>query len=160
MEASVWKHAFNWLLKPCPYGPLRRSHCRYLTGLPGWQGGSFHTPTLPLAKLQDLRYGENPQQQAALRHHVPAAGLAAAGLLQGKELSYNNLNDLNAAWELVSEFSEPAAVAVKLHQSLRVGIASSLAGAHRLAHDADPVSIFGVFWLLTARWTRRPPRNG
>ena len=117
----------------------------YLTGLPGWQGGIFPpTLTLPLTKVQDLRYGENPQQQAAFYASTfPRQGLAAAELLQGKELSYNNLNDLNAAWELVSEFSEPAAVAVKHTNPCGVGTASTLAEAYRLAYDADPVSIFG-----------------
>ncbi len=117
----------------------------YLSGLPGWQGGTFpHTLTLPLTKVQDLRYGENPQQEAAFyASTLPRQGLAAAELLQGKELSFNNLNDVNAAWELVSEFSEPAAVAVKHTNPCGVGTASALAEAYRLAHDADPVSIFG-----------------
>ncbi|MDZ4132181.1 MAG: bifunctional phosphoribosylaminoimidazolecarboxamide formyltransferase/IMP cyclohydrolase, partial [Dethiobacteria bacterium] len=65
-------------------------------------------------KVQNLRYGENPQQEAAFYAAAgKPAGLAAAQQLQGKELSFNNLNDLNAAWELVSEFNNPTAVAVK-----------------------------------------------
>ncbi|MDW7739547.1 MAG: bifunctional phosphoribosylaminoimidazolecarboxamide formyltransferase/IMP cyclohydrolase [Bacillota bacterium] len=95
-------------------------------------------------KVQDLRYGENPQQEAAFYAASGVIkGLAAAEQLQGKELSFNNLNDLNAAWELVLEFEEPTAVAVKHANPCGVGSAVSIAEAYRLAHDADPVSIFG-----------------
>ena len=74
------------------------------------------TLVLPFTKVQDLRYGENPRQQAAFyREPQAAAGtIAYAEQLQGKELSFNNLNDLNAAWEMVQEFEEPAAVALSM----------------------------------------------
>lgn len=95
-------------------------------------------------KVQNLRYGENPQQVAAFYAEAgKPAGLAAAEQLQGKELSFNNLNDLNAAWELVSEFNNPTAVAVKHANPCGVGSASTLEEAYRLAYEADPVSIFG-----------------
>ncbi len=95
-------------------------------------------------KVQNLRYGENPQQQAAFYATAgKPAGLAAAEQLQGKELSFNNLNDLNAAWELVSEFKNPTAVAVKHANPCGVGSALTLEEAYRLAFEADPVSIFG-----------------
>jgi len=99
---------------------------------------------LSFVKQQNLRYGENPQQEAAFYANpgVPA-GLASARQLQGKELSFNNLNDLNAAWELVLEFEGPSAVAVKHANPCGVGAASNICEAYRLAFDADPVSIFG-----------------
>lgn len=100
--------------------------------------------SLPLRKVQDLRYGENPQQDAAF-YSFPGhpRGLAAAKQLQGKELSFNNLNDLHAAWQLVLEFVKPSVVAVK--HATPCGVASAVvpSAAYRLAHDADPISIFG-----------------
>ena len=117
----------------------------YFRELPGIGTGEYPTLfSLPMRKAQDLRYGENPQQQAAF-YLSPGSnsGLAAARQLQGKELSFNNLNDLNAAWELVREFSKPSVVAVKHANPCGVGSALVPADAYRLAHDADPVSIFG-----------------
>lgn len=103
------------------------------------------TLVLPYTKVQDLRYGENPQQKAAFyREPNAAAGtVASARQLQGKELSFNNINDLNAAWELVQEFTEPAAVAVKHANPCGVAVATSIYTAYERAYDADPVSIFG-----------------
>ncbi len=102
------------------------------------------TITMPLKKMQNLRYGENPQQEAAFYASGGALhGLANAEQLQGKELSFNNLNDLNAAWELVKEFDEPTVVAVKHANPCGVGTAENLSTAYDLAYAADPVSIFG-----------------
>jgi len=100
--------------------------------------------TLSLEKLQDLRYGENPHQRAAL-YREPAAGdgIATAQQLHGKELSYNNLMDLHAAWELVQEWTEPAVAIVKHTNPCGVAIAADLATAHSRAHDTDPVSAYG-----------------
>jgi phosphoribosylaminoimidazolecarboxamide formyltransferase / IMP cyclohydrolase len=100
--------------------------------------------SIGLNKVQDLRYGENPQQQAAF--YAPPVlrnGLAAAVQLKGKELSFNNINDLGAAWALAAEFEKPTVVAVKHANPCGVGSADSVGKAYRLAHDADPVSIFG-----------------
>lgn len=100
--------------------------------------------TLPLTKVQDLRYGENPQQAAAFyADSGRRTGLAGICQLQGKELSFNNINDLNAAWDLVTEFTETTVVAVKHANPCGVGTAASVLEAYKLAHDADPVSIFG-----------------
>lgn len=100
---------------------------------------------LSYTKVQELRYGENPQQKAAFyREASPAPGsVAAARKLHGKELSFNNLNDLNAAWELVQEFEEPAAVAVKHANPCGVAVGRDVYEAYLKAYDADPVSIFG-----------------
>lgn len=100
--------------------------------------------TLNLHKKMDLRYGENPHQEAALYlSSGPGTGLGAMKQHQGKALSFNNLNDLHAARELVAEFSLPAAVAVKHTNPCGVGLGPDMAAAYRLAHDADPVAIFG-----------------
>lgn len=100
--------------------------------------------SLPMHKQEDLRYGENPQQSAAFyKSPGKPVGLAAAEQLQGRELSFNNLNDLNAAWELVTEFAKPTAVAVKHANPCGVASALTPADAYRLAFEADPVSIFG-----------------
>ena len=96
-------------------------------------------------KVQDLRYGENPHQRAAFYAEPWAAPstLAGARQLQGKELSYNNLMDAQAALETVAEFEPPAAVAVKHTNPCGAAVAETITEAYRAAHDADPVSIFG-----------------
>ncbi len=101
--------------------------------------------TLAFEKVAPLRYGENPHQRAAFyRDPLPAGStLASAEQLQGKELSYNNLNDAQAAWALVREFAEPACVAVKHANPCGVGLDETLVKAYGKAYAADPVSIFG-----------------
>ncbi len=96
-------------------------------------------------KAQDLSYGENPHQHAAFYREpfAPAGLLAGMAQLQGKPLSFNNLNDAQGAVAAVSEHTGPAAVAVKHATPCGVGTAASLAGACRKAYDADPVSIYG-----------------
>src|SRR3954451_6733377 len=93
-------------------------------------------------KLMDLRYGENPHQAAALygRH---GAGIAGGEQLQGKELSYNNLVDLDAAWQLASEFAGPAAAIIKHTNPCGCAEQEKLADAYRKALECDPVSAFG-----------------
>ncbi len=101
--------------------------------------------TLPFSKVMDLRYGENPHQKAAFFKEplAPRGSLAEARQLQGKELSFNNINDLQAAWEIAAEFDEPVAVAVKHTNPCGVGIGDNLLEAYLRAYEADPVSIFG-----------------
>jgi phosphoribosylaminoimidazolecarboxamide formyltransferase/IMP cyclohydrolase len=100
---------------------------------------------LALRRQQELRYGENPHQAAAL--YVPAgrpvAGLAAAKQLQGKELSYNNYVDLEAARSLAAEFSRPAAVIIKHNNPCGTAEQETLLEAYRRALACDPVSAFG-----------------
>jgi phosphoribosylaminoimidazolecarboxamide formyltransferase/IMP cyclohydrolase len=98
----------------------------------------------PLAKT--LRYGENPHQKAALYVDGSGKGVAAAQQLQGKELSYNNIVDLDACWELVSEFdaSSDAAVAIIKHTNpCGASTGATVLEAYRRALEADPVSAFG-----------------
>ena len=100
---------------------------------------------LNFRKSADLRYGENPHQQAAL-YQDPATrgrGLAYARQLQGKELSYNNLVDLEAAWRLVTEFAEPATAIIKHTNPCGIAIAGSVAQSYKKALAVDPVSAFG-----------------
>jgi phosphoribosylaminoimidazolecarboxamide formyltransferase/IMP cyclohydrolase len=100
---------------------------------------------LALARHAALRYGENPHQQAALYipSGYPASGLAGARQLQGKELSYNNLVDLDAAWSLAQEFERPAAVIVKHNNPCGTAEQDTLLEAYRQALACDPVSAFG-----------------
>ena len=101
--------------------------------------------SLQFARLQDLRYGENPHQSAALyRDERPVAGsLATCRQLQGKELSYNNIADADAAWECVKSFAEPACVIVKHANPCGVATGASLAAAYEKAFKTDPGSAFG-----------------
>ena len=105
---------------------------------PGQSNGRF-------VKVQDLRYGENPHQQAAFyRDLYPAPGsLAVAKQLQGKELSYNNIADADAAWECVKSFEGTACVIVKHANPCGVAIAASPAEAYAKAFKTDPTSAFG-----------------
>lgn len=101
--------------------------------------------TVTYEKAQDLRYGENPHQRAAF-YREPLAGqgsVATAEQLHGKELSYNNINDADAALAIVREFTEPAIVAIKHTNPCGVGIGATIKEAYEKAYAADPVSIFG-----------------
>jgi len=93
-------------------------------------------------KRMDLRYGENPHQVAAL-YGKRGAGIAGGEQLQGKELSYNNLVDLDAAWQLACEFSRPLAAIIKHTNPCGCAEQDSLAEAYRKAFECDPVSAFG-----------------
>jgi phosphoribosylaminoimidazolecarboxamide formyltransferase/IMP cyclohydrolase len=95
----------------------------------------------PLA--QALRYGENPHQRAALYADGSGLGIAGARQLQGKELSFNNLVDLDACWELAQEFDEPAVIIVKHTNPCGAATGASLAEAYRKALECDPVSAYG-----------------
>jgi phosphoribosylaminoimidazolecarboxamide formyltransferase/IMP cyclohydrolase len=114
-------------------------------GLAAPERESNFPPTLLLAysKSADLRYGENPHQNAALYADGTGTGVAAAEQLQGKELSYNNLVDLDAAWELVHEFEEPAVAIIKHSNPSGAAIAATVVEAYRRALATDPVSAFG-----------------
>lgn len=102
------------------------------------------TLTVTAQRRQVLRYGENPHQQAAW-YVWPGAqeGLCAAEQVQGKELSYNNLNDTDAAWALVQEFAEPAVAIIKHANPCGVAVAGTQAGAFTKALACDPQSAFG-----------------
>ncbi|MCW5639534.1 MAG: bifunctional phosphoribosylaminoimidazolecarboxamide formyltransferase/IMP cyclohydrolase [Rubrivivax sp.] len=105
---------------------------------PGQSNGRF-------VKLQDLRYGENPHQSAAFYRDLhPAPGsLVSARQLQGKELSYNNLADADAAWECVKCFEQPACVIVKHANPCGVAVGATPVEAYAKAWATDPTSAFG-----------------
>ncbi len=103
------------------------------------------TMSLTYEKVQDMRYGENPHQQAAFYREVrnTTGTLADAKQLHGKALSFNNINDTNGALELLKEFSEPTVVASKHANPCGVGSGKSIYEAYVRAYKGDPVSIFG-----------------
>ena len=107
-----------------------------------------HRGDLPLdlalraPKLMDLRYGENPHQSAAL-YGKAGAGVAGARQLHGKELSYNNLVDLDAAWQLACEFTRPAAAVIKHTNPCGCSEDETLVEAYRKAFAGDPISAYG-----------------
>jgi phosphoribosylaminoimidazolecarboxamide formyltransferase/IMP cyclohydrolase len=120
----------------------------YLTSLEGEGGERSAFPerlNLNFSVAQDLRYGENPHQQAAFyREPDPAPGsLASYTQLQGKELSYNNIADADAAWECVKTFELPACVIIKHANPCGVAVADTPLAAYKLAFATDPTSAFG-----------------
>ena len=105
--------------------------------------GFPQTLRLSFTKAVDLRYGENPHQQAALYSDGSGRGVANGRQLQGKELSYNNIVDLQAAWELAQEFDEPACAIIKHTNPAGAATGATLVEAYRKALECDPVSAFG-----------------
>ena len=101
------------------------------------------TLRLNFAKKMDLRYGENPHQRAALYSDPGAGGVANCKQLQGKELSYNNIVDLQAAWDLAQEFDETVCVIIKHTNPCGAATGNTVLEAYKKALEADPVSAFG-----------------
>ncbi|GGE35627.1 bifunctional purine biosynthesis protein PurH [Pullulanibacillus camelliae] len=103
------------------------------------------TYTVTFEKRQELRYGENPHQAAAFYEEPfqDASSIAGAKQLHGKELSYNNIRDADAALAIVKEFDKPAIVALKHMNPCGIGIGETVEAAYLKAYEADPVSIFG-----------------
>ncbi|MGH3368339.1 MAG: bifunctional phosphoribosylaminoimidazolecarboxamide formyltransferase/IMP cyclohydrolase [Nocardioidaceae bacterium] len=108
------------------------------TGFPAWVGATWN-------KSGDLRYGENPHQPAALyaAGFVPHPGLAQAEQLHGKEMSYNNYVDADAARRAAYDFDAPAVAIIKHANPCGLAVGADVAEAHRKAHECDPVSAFG-----------------
>jgi phosphoribosylaminoimidazolecarboxamide formyltransferase/IMP cyclohydrolase len=103
-------------------------------------GNTLH---LTAYRVQSLRYGENPHQRATLYAYTPDAGPLGGELLQGKELSYNNLLDLDAAWRAALSFTRPTICIVKHLSPCGIASADHLADAYRAAFECDPRSAFG-----------------
>jgi phosphoribosylaminoimidazolecarboxamide formyltransferase/IMP cyclohydrolase len=123
-----------------------------LERIPAPDGDKFHlgssdvfpdTVRLSFHKAFDLRYGENPHQKAALYSDGTGKGIANGKQLQGKELSYNNIVDLQAAWDLAQEFEETVCAIIKHTNPCGTAVSSSLADAYKRALECDPVSAFG-----------------
>ncbi len=113
-------------------------------------GGEFHAadgfpPALrfSFSKMMDLRYGENPHQKAAMYTNGSGVGVANAHQIQGKELSYNNIVDLQAAWDLAQEFDETVCAIIKHTNPCGTATGKTLAEAYKRALECDPVSAFG-----------------
>lgn len=123
-----------------------RAIANYFTNLKSAEPESFPDQlNLSFRKQSDLRYGENPHQSAAFYVEAapPAGSIATSEQIHGKELSYNNLLDLDAALAIAKEFTEPAAVVIKHTNPCGCAIGKSLAEAFDLAYSGDPVSAFG-----------------
>jgi phosphoribosylaminoimidazolecarboxamide formyltransferase / IMP cyclohydrolase len=108
------------------------------TGFPAWIGATWE-------RAEVLRYGENPHQRAALyvTNHTPNPGLAQAEQLGGKEMSYNNYVDADAARRAAYDHDEPAVAIIKHANPCGIAIGADIAEAHRKANDTDPVSAYG-----------------
>ncbi|HSM86465.1 MAG TPA: bifunctional phosphoribosylaminoimidazolecarboxamide formyltransferase/IMP cyclohydrolase [Candidatus Limnocylindrales bacterium] len=111
--------------------------------LPQAQNDFPATVRFALNKVMDLRYGENPHQRAAMYSDGSGAGLANARQLQGKELSYNNIVDLQAAWDLAQEFEETMCAIIKHTNPCGAATGQSVREAYMRALEVDPVSAFG-----------------
>ncbi|GAB2670636.1 bifunctional phosphoribosylaminoimidazolecarboxamide formyltransferase/IMP cyclohydrolase [Gordonia jinhuaensis] len=117
------------------------------TWMAGYTGDDPITPTWvgrTWARTAQLRYGENPHQSAALyATDAQQPGLAQASQLHGKEMSYNNYTDGDAAWRAAHDFSDPAVAIIKHANPCGIAVADTIAEAHRKAHACDPVSAYG-----------------
>lgn len=133
LAAKVFRHTANY----------DAMIARYFMGVTEEEFPEAYTVTYE--KIQSLRYGENPHQQAAFYKDPQEKGmsLATAKQLHGKELSYNNIQDANAALEMVTEYDTPTVVAVKHMNPCGIGSGESISTAFKRAYDADPISIFG-----------------
>ena len=138
----------------CHHGGVRFGHCldagahrcsRDDGGKFSLSSGEGFPETLRLSfhKAFDLRYGENPHQKAALYSDGSGKGVANGKQLQGKELSYNNIVDLQAAWDLAQEFDEPVVAIIKHTNPCGTAVAPTLSEAYKRALECDPVSAFG-----------------
>ncbi len=112
-------------------------------GEKGQPDGLPDHPTIELAKVCDLRYGENPHQRAALYDNGDEGGIADAEQLHGKEMSFNNYVDAEAAWNLVQDIDEQAVAIIKHTNPSGVGVGDTNASAYQRALATDPVSAFG-----------------
>src|SRR5437868_1087992 len=105
--------------------------------------GFPQTLRMSFNKAMDLRYGENPHQKAAMYSDGSGTGVANGHQLQGKELSYNNIVDLQAAWDLAQEFEEPVVAIIKHTNPCGTATGKTLLEAYKKALECDPVSAFG-----------------
>ncbi len=122
---------------------LERVNLNGRFSLPAEATGFPQNLRLNFRKVMDLRYGENPHQKAAMYSDGSGTGLASGRQLQGKELSYNNIVDLQAAWELAQDFSETMCAIIKHTNPCGAATGATLVEAYKKALEADPVSAFG-----------------
>lgn len=131
---KVFEHTANYDAMICKYIKEQRNDESFPSEL-----------TLTYEKVQEMRYGENPHQKGALYKEIGkcVGSLTTAKQLNGKELSFNNINDTNGALELLKEFDEPTIVACKHGNPCGVGSSNNIYDAWKKAYEADKVSIFG-----------------
>jgi phosphoribosylaminoimidazolecarboxamide formyltransferase / IMP cyclohydrolase len=143
--ATKWKLAKKAFATTAAYDGAIASSLESI-GAPGELPAASAFPVtlrLSYSKLNDLRYGENPHQKAAVYSDGSGLGIANARQLQGKELSYNNLVDLDAAWELCREFDGPMCAIIKHTNPCGAATGPEIVTAYKRALEADPVSAFG-----------------
>ncbi len=145
--ATKWKLAQKAFATTAAYDSAIAST---LEQVPDASVAEFHPQTgfpknlrLSFGKILDLRYGENPHQKAAMYTDGSGLGVANGHQVQGKELSYNNIVDLQAAWDLAQEFDEPVCAIIKHTNPCGTATGKDLAEAFRRALECDPVSAFG-----------------
>ncbi|KPU45929.1 bifunctional purine biosynthesis protein PurH [Oxobacter pfennigii] len=140
-EKTKFYLAFKVFNHTAAYDALISSYLKEQAGIEGYTD----SVTITFEKVQDLRYGENPHQSAAFyKEPIAVKGsLPSAIQLHGKELSFNNINDANAAVECLKEFEDIACVAVKHANPCGVGVGDTAYSAYIKAYECDPVSIFG-----------------
>jgi phosphoribosylaminoimidazolecarboxamide formyltransferase / IMP cyclohydrolase len=144
---TKWKLAQKAFATTAAYDSAIASTLERITSAETFQGfadQSFpQTLRLSFTKTLNLRYGENPHQKAAMYSDGSGLGVANAHQIQGKELSYNNIVDLQAAWELAQEFDEPVCAIIKHTNPCGAATGRTLAAAYKRALECDPVSAFG-----------------
>src|SRR5579862_870704 len=145
-SASRWRLAQKAFATTAAYDSAIASTLERISGngLQSREESSFpEVLRLSFNKLMDLRYGENPHQEAAMYSDGSGKGVANGRQMQGKELSYNNIVDLQAAWDLAKEFDEPFCAIIKHTNPAGAAIGRNLAEAYKKALECDPVSAFG-----------------
>jgi phosphoribosylaminoimidazolecarboxamide formyltransferase / IMP cyclohydrolase len=144
--ASRWRLAQKAFATTAAYDSAIASTLERISGngLQSREESSFpEVLRLSFNKVMDLRYGENPHQKAAMYSDGSGKGVANGRQMQGKELSYNNIVDLQAAWDLAKEFDEPFCAIIKHTNPAGAAIGRNLAEAYKKALECDPVSAFG-----------------
>ena len=143
---KVFEHTANYDAMICKYIKEQRNDETFPEEL-----------TLTYEKVQEMRYGENPHQKGALYKEIGkcVGSLTSAKQLNGKELSFNNINDTNGALELLKEFDEPTVVACKHGNPCGVGSSENLFEAWKKAYNADKVSIFGGIVVVNREITKQ-----
>jgi len=144
--ATKWKLAQKAFATTAAYDSAISSALESISApgeLPARPGAFPEALRLRFSKRSDLRYGENPHQGAAVYSDGSSLGIANGRQLQGKELSYNNLVDLDAAWELCQEFEEPMCAIIKHTNPCGAATGVNTIGAYKRALETDPVSAYG-----------------
>jgi len=134
LAAAAFRHTATYDIAVASY--LGNVVAPEAEGFPGWVGASWERAAV-------LRYGENPHQQAALYVSPDGAGIAQADQLGGKEMSYNNYVDADAARRAAYDFTEPCVAIIKHANPCGIAVGTDVAEAHRKAHACDPVSAYG-----------------